>query len=498
MKLKTILLLAQLLVIISIAQTQTLMQGLPIDQIKKRQMNSMIGINDEINSDTIWLRGKEEMFLYENGQFVPFEFYNIIEYYDHIPDYYKLKNWYMIDTETNDSLTFVHYSYDSLNRLTHEIWRDYDTLSNVWIDIAQTFHHYDLNGNDTNWMSQLWDTEQGLWINNYRSFRRIHEIIGAYTEDYYEQWNGTEWKIIQGQKFEYFLSDCNCTDSINIIRWNNNIQNWEIKHKWYLYYDENNVQTLGIDIIFDSQLQAWRNYQRTLDYEFHSWPGCDKMWLFESNSSHFIIQNWYDSSWINIERYNATYDEIGGKIAFLESFNGDEWINGSRNENIYQIINGNIEQDYNLLSFWDGNNYRGAIGSKYEYTFEEGKLIELFNYEWDSTINDWTQKRWFKYSNYKLFLNTEENQFLNSDTNKLKIYPNPGKEEMFIELVDQDELISEINIYNNTGQCIYNRSYNNKGIKKEKVKISHLSKGVYVVQTKSSNKKFYTGKLVKD
>jgi hypothetical protein len=455
-------------------------------------------LNNSITSDSIWLRGKEEMFLYENGQFVPFDFYNIIEYYEHIPDYNKLKKWYMINSHTNDSISYIYFEYDSLNRPTYQIWCDYDSISKSWKDVSRTYHNFDMAGNDTSWLNQQWDTDQQLWINYTRSFRRIHETIGAFTEDYFEQWDGSEWKTIQGQKFNYFLSDCFCTDSIHIILWNNNLQEWELKHKWYLFYDENNVQISGLDMIFDNQLQNWRSYQQTLDFEYQTWPGCEKMWLLESNPTHFIIQNWYDTSWINIERFNATYDELGGVISFKESYDGTGWVNGGKNEVSYLELFGQLELDFNLLSFWDGSTYRGAIGSKYEYTYDNGKLNEVLNYGWDTTTNDWEKKRLYKYSNYKLFLNTEENQFLNSDTNKLKIYPNPGKEEMFIELVDQDELISEINIYNNTGQCIYNRSYNNKGIKKEKVKISHLSKGVYVVQTKSSNKKFYTGKLVKD
>jgi hypothetical protein len=442
-------------------------------------------------NDSIWLRGKEEMFFFEDGELVPFDFYTIIEYYDHIPDYNKPMNVFMVQPVTNDSLGFVHYTYDSLKRRTLETWYDYDTLNMQWKYTSRTFHHFDMLNNDTLWISQLWDNLNKNWINNYRRFRRIHQDIGAFTEDYYEHWNEGEWKIVQGNKFTYYLSGYNCTDSIDIIQWNNNINSWETKHKWYMYYDENNVQTWGRDMIFDNQINAWRNYQQTLDYEYNNWPGCENIWINGTEPTHFIIQNWYDDEWVNVERANITYDELGGNISILESYHNDHWINWSKNIISYLDIG---VLDYFLLSEWKDSTWFPFYGSKYEYSYDGSKLTEMLDYTMDTT-GDWKEKRLFKYSNFRLFLNTEENDALNSKNIGLKIFPNPGKKEVFVE-IGNGEKIMAIKVFSPAGHSIFNKTYAHKQTIRAKLNISSFPKGAYVVEAVAPDNTRHNGKLI--
>lgn len=85
---------------------------------------------------------------------------------------------------------------------------------------------------------------------------------------------------------------------------------------------------------------------------------------------------------------------------------------------------------------------------------------------------------------------------LNEDTNyisQLKLYPNPAGDKLFISL--QNEVKTNCTIYSVTGQKIETGEYP-KGISTVELNVSHLTPGIYFIETMSENGK-QTAKLVK-
>ncbi|GGG36823.1 hypothetical protein GCM10011344_42070 [Dokdonia pacifica] len=83
-------------------------------------------------------------------------------------------------------------------------------------------------------------------------------------------------------------------------------------------------------------------------------------------------------------------------------------------------------------------------------------------------------------------------RYENTDENQVYIYPNPTKENLFIELLDQKQEIKTIEIFNTHGHLVWKDEGNLNTIT-----ISKLKKGIYFIKILTSDNTYITEKIIK-
>ena len=446
--------------------------------------------------DTMWLYTRTERHIMENENLV-FKYLGVLNYYMNPEEngYGLVKEYISLDPLTNDSVYCMSFSYDEHQRQHEIIMQYYDSTGNIWDNYSYTLIEYDRFGFDSCTLYKFWNDDSIAWVNGERHIMYLNDQK-AITFDVNEQWTGTEWYRYTGHKFDYFNNEFACTDSIHIFDWHTDTYDWFMKHKWFLYYDENHVQTWGRDMVFDSQLQKWRNYQQTLDYEFDNWCGCEEFWSCTLNPTHFILQNWYDTAWFNIERFNAEYDSLGGNVVIMEGHNGSDWYYWIKKDLKFISID---TIDYLLIYEWIDNNWEELSGRNSSYTYDGNKLIEINDDIWDTITDDWQPYLVIKYEDYIWLENISSipEQDYQSE-NKIKITPNPSTGNVTLQLIDKRKSIKKVEIYNLKGQAVYSQKSIVTGKRIIVVDISGLEKGIYILKVVTKCNELYSAKLVKE
>ena len=92
---------------------------------------------------------------------------------------------------------------------------------------------------------------------------------------------------------------------------------------------------------------------------------------------------------------------------------------------------------------------------------------------------------------FNIFIDSTANEVKEIDVEKIiKLYPNPAKEDINIENID-DAHIEGINIYDLNGKLVLSNRH------EKTINIENLSKGVYNINVLLSNKKQYSIKIIK-
>ena len=79
-------------------------------------------------------------------------------------------------------------------------------------------------------------------------------------------------------------------------------------------------------------------------------------------------------------------------------------------------------------------------------------------------------------------LGINENEFANN----IKVYPNPAKDFVIVNMNDFDGELSEINLINIQGQIVFNFKTENQS-KIINVPVNNFSEGIYILQLNTSN-----------
>jgi len=444
--------------------------------------------------DSLWLYGRSDMYIWQDSSFVPLPYSGMYKYYNN-PDevwYGMTKIYTGFNMLTNDSINKLNFYYNSSKKDSLLIFKKFDTIQNIWFNYSLTLRFYDKYGFDSCIYLKLWSDNN--WVNFQKEeFKRNYKK--AITEDIIYDWDGSNWQIVDGHKFIYFDNvDCNCTDSIWFYNWSYEINDWYNNHKWYLYYDENNVQISGLDLFYDDDLNKWRNFQRTLEYEFFNWCGCEEQWICDPKPTHLIIQNWYDSAWFNIERSNSEYDSLGGEITVIElPDSAGNWTLGEKL--VKKFVEPDIP-DFWLIYKWNGNEWVGYNGTQFVYIYSDKKLLERYRNVWYPENNNWGPKWKDVYSEYIFLQNTNDFEKQN-ELYDFQIIPNPTKKSILIKLNDEADRIKTVRVYNVTGQKMLERKFHGKR-QQENLNILSLKNGVYIINVTTRQGKMMKGKFIKD
>jgi hypothetical protein len=459
-------------------------------------LKKLIGESKQtIKNDTLWLYTWKERHQWIEGQYVP-QAYGIHDYYSdpEADGFRQIKKYVGINPEINDSTHKLFFFYDNFGRNNEIILQYYDTNNKKWDNYTHIKVDFDIYGYDSCTLYKSWDDANNSWVNSERMIMQ-RDSMEAIVLDVTEYWTGSQWKKSIGRSFTYFNNEYGCTDSLYFYHWNPTYNYWLLKRKWFLYYDENNVQIAGLETIYDETVNEWRNYQQSLDYKFDNWCGCYDFWKCVLNPTFFILQNWKDSVWVNMQRTTIEYDSLGGCNAVFEGHDGNDWYLAMRTELRFQW-DGNV--DFLLYYNWNGSEWVEYNGYKDIYTYVNDTAIECFNNKWDETIMDWGPHFYYKYKNYiglPLVSSVIERQTLH--TGAIRLAPNPARESFMVELLSETDYISEVEIIDQQGRIVFVSTPKQRDARTVRMDSSLLPSGLYIVRIKTNNHEVFHNKLIR-
>ena len=247
------------------------------------------------------------------------------------------------------------YTYDSNENLIE--WSSQTWNGTVWVNYLRNLSTYDSNGFLTEILSQIWDGT--IWVNNWQDLY-TYDTNGFITESLWQNWDGT----IFVNSFRFLITyDSNGYLIERILQiWDGTV--WV--NSWLALYinDSNGMLIERIVQIWDGTV--WVN----------DWLG---LYTYDSNGiwTELSWQIWDGTVWVNDGRYLYTYDSNGNQTEWLSlTWDGTVWVNYSQLLFTYDT-NGNLIED--LYQTWDGSNWVNDYIVYVEYTnivgVEDGEVV---------------------------------------------------------------------------------------------------------------------------
>lgn len=334
---------------------------------------------------------------------------------------------------------------------------------------------------------------KSVWT--YDNYDNLSEYI-------YYSWNYDVWEIVFGARYLYTYDD-----SGNILEMV--YQLWSIDN-WVNY--SKTEYTIGIQgewIEYFEYLwenDEWINEFKFTDIVWHNW---DKFQL-----QSFAQQEWSDE-WVNSDRFNYTYTG-DNYIGIWEVFENENWIFNERETcsiseteeiDISEIYENEMwinEEKYSVyfnefgattrrtLEIWEDANWMLVIDNFFLLTYNDNDdLIEEIRQSWDNVGQSWNNMVRFIYSDFQYFeLGLEENSLVA----QINIYPNPVTSILTIDFNEGENRAEMVQIFTVTGQKVYEEKLIGK---QNKIDVSTLSEGLYILQLFTSDRIVINRKFLK-
>ena len=430
--------------------------------------------------------------------------------------------------DSNPYRKLIH-DYDDQGHVTLYKYYNWQPATNSWVDDFEYRYVWDPDGNLTEWIYNEYDAVSGSWTPyEHDTLKYSNNILISESWYYYNKLNNT-----------WFLGD--------FFNYNNN---GALTEAGYVYWDELSyiVQQVYREShvlnsfdkpaesnyrLFDSLTNAWiYNYKIVSTYQndtiivnelFSDWVPASSSWAIYGQNlysytnnlkSEMVRQDWNGIGWNNASRTTYEYNPASHLSREMnQNWNGTDWDSvsqtkytydavGNLTENLYQtIINGNwVNYKLNGYTF-DGNNNQtervykrwnqttGMLTTasyKYLYTFDSNNLNTQTIYQkWNTTNVDWLNNA--RYDNYySLHLILGLPSALSDD--KVVIYPNPVKDMLFINGINEKVKIS---VFDLCGRLIFTKQLENI-----QIDAGNFPNGLYMIKIETS-KGVITQKFVK-
>lgn len=415
---------------------------------------------------------------------------------------YKYKEAYTYDEKGN--VVVISYAYiDSadgqwLNSGKKEI--EYDSKNyviketcRVGVSNSKYEYIYDLTGNLTKYIYSY--MESGGWL-NYQKIEYIYDersnlIIETQFE--WQMWQEM-WKRIW--KYELTYNDSDLLTESSSYKWQEGSEIWKIFGRNKYTYDDNLHKTEKLRILWSDDVNYWINYEKnTYSYDtsgnqrqeirtkwdttINQWVNVNKYkYLYDDQNR--MIENinymWrtYLDDWSVLSRFQYIYDAEGNRTKRIESdldVNANEWINILKFEYSY---NNDFSKTDLILPYYD---YADMD------TLFTHMLTELEYFNWNQSLNRWESQAYTAYYYSDItFFGIEDNY-----NSEIKIYPNPANNDIWVDYkVEHSNL--RFAIYDTYGKMLKQGELSNSG--KDKISISELNEGMYIIRITNQNKVF--------
>jgi len=349
---------------------------------------------------------------------------------------------------------------------------------------------YDANNNELSETGHSWN--DSVWVNSSKYFY-TYDAHNNRTSYLYENWSGTAWVNSSLNTYTYDTNN-NKINELGQIWYNSD---WVNSTLVIYTYDTNSnkISSLG-KTWYDT---AWVNPSlSTYTYDINN------------NLISALGQNWNDTAWVNYYQYTCTYDANNNKTSYLfQNWNGTSWNNTESDTFAYDVNNkltSKLVQDWNGVGWsnfrqytytYDANNNQtGEFCQRWGYatawvnfslyscTYDvNNKLVSESFKSWNNSgtnIMSGDSTYYFIHS-----INTEINELKTLGENTT-IYPNPASDIVTLNIVNTKDEDFILNIYNSMGELVSSETIYQKQPAyrsgRQQINISHLIKGIYIVE----------------
>jgi hypothetical protein len=366
----------------------------------------------------------------------------------------------------------VNYVWDGmswayLNNGTYKYNADGNQTEMLLADTTRPMNHfksinyYDTYKNSTGFIYQLWDSVGKKW-DTVQGQRLLYQYDGSHyiTQKVTQEWNNG-WG--NKSKEDYIL---NANGKYKVLT----VYNW-VGNNWQAYYMDTLCTWQGDQLAsFTEKIPipgGWRN-----DVRYSS--------VFPSGKNFIALYFTFNGTgWDSLYRFTRNYNTYGGYNHITEQYNINVWQNVQRG--LYFIDSLGNYYGYELDE-WDpvGKSWWQYEGTLINHTYNKSEVMLS---ETLSQYNKYTHAMEYKekhvFTEFKIpptvsIIDTKNSQ-------KLKIYPNPASDKIFIELINPAKSVTNISLFDLNGRIILNRMIN-KNENPVKIDLGGLSKGMYLIE----------------
>ena len=379
----------------------------------------------------------------------------------------------------------------------------------LWKPQLKYEFEYDAYGNNTSlFIYKIAYSPPIYFLKRLYSYNSNNQLIEEIRANWYQVPN--QWEDLEKAIIEYFPNKLIVT---TLIFYNNS---WVNNEKHTYYKDNNSIDTLILKEVQYYGTNYWTNFSKhhinynsngsisndiRYNWENNTWVnGRNNIYTYSNNNQNtsIVYYLWANNNWefhekeiINFDNINIALNNVSKKI------NNNSWLNVD--SIVYQ--NNNINMDNQVFYNWQNNtwgkrskrvyNYDEVSNTNYiipNYFFSHSKFKKkLINEYWyiNSNNNNWLDDGILDY--YYSDINTISINELSKKA--ISITPNPANNYITISGITN----SIINIYNISGKLVKTQNINSSN----KIDISKIKKGIYIVSATKNNSIISTKKLIK-
>ncbi len=439
-------------------------------------------------------------------------------------DFDLLGNWthYLRQYWNADSSGFINdyqfiFEFED-NRKTHFIRQKWEPGNNTWINGNQSLYDYDPSGLFVSELQEIWDTTASDWNPSTLIIFKYNDADQV-IEKRYQSWTGTEWVNIV--LYDYTYNENSQNIMIRYSLWDSSHSNWDVHNRYIYEYNE---------------------YKHLVLEEGHSWNSASGLWDYIYRLEYYYSLSTYplsvsisDSSNISCFGYNdgwAIAIASGGTPPYFYSWDDNAMTNGNEVDSLeagryYRVVvtdsdlntatdsivlieppivdPGHIFGD-TLVEYGSRHEYyvQAHVGSSYYWEVNGGKIHQG---QGTSRI----KVTWKIYGKGSIILveTDSSNCYSNPavlnvhtgpvgipaqyNSDKVLVFPNPFRDEIFIEIIPLHSSSFNVEILNITGTIIKKLHFNGSVVR---LSTQNLPPGIYFLKL-SCEDFYHLRKIVK-
>ena len=380
------------------------------------------------------------------------------------------------------------YTINAFGKVSTQIGENW--VAGAWTNNTKYTNFYDANGYNTQVLYEVWNGN--TWVQNAKIENNNIDALGNVANEYVYSFNGIGWDN-QTWRYRTYVAGQTLTESEEKYYWDVQNNNWAKYERFFYSYFQGQIGTIT-----------------------HSLPDANAMWqskdkkIYTYNLSPLQLTEYktqkYDSIlfvWQNLHRITYTYnaDSLLDKTQ-NETFVGNGWDATDRAQYLYNASKQKIEYytEANNAGNWDKN-------SRSTYNYTNNLVSDELQEIGVANLWQWNKKLFFNYdANANKIYDKTENYIAGSfvpfsqnfyyynsftvnvndkikEIYRLKLYPNPAQQKVFIQCSLSKNMLAQINVFNTMGNKIMMRTQSlSLGFNNIDLDISSLINGQYFVQ----------------
>jgi hypothetical protein len=268
------------------------------------------------------------------------------------------------------------------------------------------------------------------------------------------------WEVSAESSFQYIstFDDNNYEITFLAQKWDGS---WTDLYKYFFYFDTNNNPISTV----------YEKYGGTSSID-----SCKSFYFYDSNNNLLKIHSLcrIDQEWVNYDQNSYSYDINNNRTSNLfQKWDNNTWKNRSLNTCTYDLNNNQISD---LSQEWVGSTWRNNYIYKYTYDDNNIKKSTIFYYYNNDGVSFYSGDSTCNY------FHVASNGINETETPLISFYPNPASDFVYFTINKINKEIIEYNIYSVMGVLVRSGMLDQSI---QQINIEDLSRGIYVITTKS-------------